>query len=136
MSGAGAAGGAGYGCAAFLGARIKSGIEVMLELCGFDRMVGECDLIVTGEGSLDGQSLMGKVLSGIKAHSKGKPIVSFCGKCELGEDVLRTEGITAVEIGRDISLEESIRNGEKYLQQAAEEFFMGASVVFARRSEY
>ena len=136
ISGAGAAGGAGYGCAAFLGARIKSGIEVMLELCGFDRMVGDCDLIVTGEGSLDGQSLMGKVLSGIKAHSKGKPIVSFCGKCELGEDVLRTEGITAVEIGRDISLEESIRNGEKYLQQAAEEFFMGASVVFARRSEY
>ena len=129
---AGAAGGSGYGCAAFLKARMESGIEVMLDLCSFDKNVGDCDLIVTGEGSLDSQSLMGKVLSGLKKHSRGKPIVSFCGKCELGDDVLREENITAVEIGRDVPAEESIRNGEKYLRQAAEEFFMGASVVFAR----
>jgi glycerate kinase len=125
VRGAGAAGGSGYGCAAFLNARMESGIEVMLDLCSFDENVKECDLIVTGEGKLDSQSLMGKVLSGIKKHSCEKPVVSFCGICELSDDVLRRENITAVEIGRDIPLEESVRNGEKYLLQAAEDYFGG-----------
>ena len=126
VKGAGAAGGSGYGCAAFLKARIESGIETMLELCRFDQKLDECDLIITGEGCLDQQSLMGKVLSGIRKHARGKPIVSFCGSCRLDSDALRAENITAVEIGRGIPLEESIRYGERYLKQAAEEFFKNA----------
>ncbi|MBR5967125.1 MAG: glycerate kinase [Lachnospiraceae bacterium] len=125
VRGAGAAGGSGYGCAAFLNAKPESGIEVMLDLCEFDKRAGECELIVTGEGSLDRQSLMGKVLSGIKAHAGGIPVVSFCGRCGLSGDELRKENITAVVIGRGIPVEESVRNGEKYLRRAAEEYFMG-----------
>ena len=123
--GAGAAGGSGYGCAAFLKAETGSGIDTMLDLCDFDGIVGDCELIVTGEGSLDRQSLMGKVLSGIMGRAKGKPIVSFCGRCGLEAEELKKANVTAVEISRGVDAGESIRNGEKYLKLAAEEYFTG-----------
>ncbi len=125
VRGAGAAGGSGYGCAAFLKATIGSGIDTMLDLCNFDGIVGDCDLIVTGEGSLDRQSLMGKVLSGIIGRARGKPIVSFCGRCGLDAEELKNADITAVEIGKGVPAEESIRNGEMYLKRAAESYFGG-----------
>ncbi len=123
IKGAGAAGGSGYGCAAFLGAEMESGIEVILDLFDFDKKVRDCHMIVTGEGSLDGQSLMGKVLNGIKNHAADKPIVSFCGRCTLDKETLKRENITAVEIGKGIPLNESVRNGAKYLKKAADGYF-------------
>lgn len=125
IKGAGAAGGAGYGCVAFLNAGIKSGIEAMLDICCFDALVKDCDMIITGEGKLDEQSLMGKVLSGLKKHSLHKPIVSFCGRCDYSTDELLKDHIQAVEIGKGIALEESMKNGSLYLRQAVERFFEG-----------
>lgn len=125
VKGAGAAGGSGYACAAFFKAKIQSGIHAMLDLCKFDSRVEDCDFIVTGEGKLDMQSLMGKVLSGIESRAAGKPIVSFCGVCGLDEDILKEHNITSVEISKGISKEESIKNGPKYLKAAAEKFFEG-----------
>ncbi|MDO4188533.1 MAG: glycerate kinase [Lachnospiraceae bacterium] len=118
--GAGAAGGAGFACMAFLNATMKSGIEAMLEIVDFDRKVKEADLVVTGEGKIDEQSFMGKVLSGIISHSAGKKIVAFCGtSCIKGSN----NGIDIVEIGRGVELEESIKNAEIYLQKSAKEYF-------------
>lgn len=120
---AGAAGGTGYGCAAFLGAKMTSGIDGLLQLCSFDTLLGDCRLIVTGEGRLDRQSLMGKVLSGIRKHSGDIEIVSFCGSCEFSPDELSAQRIIPVEIGRGISLSECMNNGSYYLRMAAESYF-------------
>lgn len=122
LKGGGAAGGVGCGCKAFLGAKIQSGIDAMLEITGFDERKKESNLIITGEGKLDRQSLMGKVLSGIKRHAGEIPIVVFCGICEMSEDELRGLGIHAIEIGRGISLEESMKHGSMYLKEKVSNF--------------
>lgn len=122
-AGAGAAGGAGYGCTAFLGAKVVSGIDGMLELCQFDTLVKDCDLVVTGEGCLDEQSLMGKVLSGIRQHSGDREIVSFCGICKVPEKELLQYHVAAVEIARGISIQESMEKGQYYLKLAADTYF-------------
>lgn len=123
LKGGGAAGGAGCGCCAFLGAKIRSGIEVMLEISRFDEKKKDSKLIITGEGKLDRQSLMGKVLSGIKRHAGDIPIVVFCGSCEIPSKELERIGINVVEIGRGIPLEEAITNGSKYLKDKAGIYF-------------
>ena len=81
------------------------------------------DLVITGEGKLDRQSLMGKVLSGIKRHAGDIPIVAFCGICEIPSKELDCIGINVVEIGRGIPLEEAIANGSKYLKEKASIYF-------------
>ena len=122
-AGAGAAGGAGYGCTAFLRAKTVSGIEGMLELCQFDALVKDCDLVVTGEGCLDEQSLMGKVLSGIRKHAGNRETVSFCGICKVPAEELCRNRVTAVEIARGISIQESMEKGQYYLKLAADTYF-------------
>ncbi len=123
LKGGGAAGGAGCGCCAFLGAKLQSGIEAMLQISRFDEKKLNCGLIITGEGKLDRQSLMGKVLSGIKRHAGELPITVFCGICAIEETELKELGIRAIEIGRGIPVEESMKNGKYYLQQKASEYF-------------
>ena len=118
LSGGGAAGGAGFGCVAFLDAKLKRGIDMIMDLCGFDNEINDCELIITGEGKLDRQSMMGKVLSGIRRRSGNIPVISICGICDADEIM---EGISVYEIGRGVPLEESIRNAPKYLAKKAEE---------------
>ena len=79
-AGVGAAGGLGFACRAFLGAELKSGIETVLELCGFDSLANKAELVITGEGSFDRQSLMGKVVGGIISHSGKASVAVICGK--------------------------------------------------------
>ena len=62
MPGAGAAGGLGYGAVVFLGAELRRGIEVVLDIVGFDAAARNADIIITGEGHLDGQSAQGKLI--------------------------------------------------------------------------
>jgi glycerate kinase len=92
--GAGAAGGLGAGAIAFLGARIRTGIELVLELLGFDRAVAEADLVVTGEGKLDAQSLRGKAPVGVArvAGAHGVPVVALAGAVEVAGRELRAAG--------------------------------------------
>jgi glycerate kinase len=92
--GAGAAGGLGAGAIAFLGARIRSGIELVLELVGFDREVATADLVVTGEGKLDAQSLRGKAPVGVAraATAHGVPVVALAGVVEVADRELRAAG--------------------------------------------
>src|SRR5215218_6765564 len=92
--GAGAAGGLGAGAIAFLGARIRSGIELVLELVGFDRAVADADLVITGEGKLDAQSLRGKAPVGVAraAGAHGVPVVAVAGVVEVADRELRAAG--------------------------------------------
>ena len=96
-AGAGAAGGTGAGAIAFLGAVSSSGIELMLEVVGFARAVEGADLVITGEGSLDAQSLSGKTPVGVAraAASAGVPVIALVGRLEVGPDELRAVGITS-----------------------------------------
>ena len=81
LPGAGAAGGMGGGCVAFLGARLKSGIESVLDTIGFDVMLEGTDLVITGEGRIDSQSVHGKVISGIAGRAKPRniPLLALVG---------------------------------------------------------
>jgi glycerate 2-kinase len=92
--GAGAAGGLGAGAIAFLGAELRAGIELVLELVGFDRAVAGADLVVTGEGKLDAQSLRGKAPVGVAlaAAAHGVPVVALAGAVELADRELRAAG--------------------------------------------
>lgn len=81
VAGAGAAGGLGFGCMAFLGAELKSGIETVLDAVDFDSLLDGADLVITGEGRIDSQSVHGKVISGIanRTRSHGVPLVAVVG---------------------------------------------------------
>ena len=81
MPGAGAAGGMGAGMCAMLGAELVSGIDGVLDTVGFDRLLDGCDMVFTGEGRIDGQSLRGKVIFGIcrRAKAAGVPVCAVVG---------------------------------------------------------
>lgn len=97
LPGAGAAGGVGYAALALLGARRRPGIEVVLDLVGFADRVRGADLVITGEGSLDEQTLSGKAPMGVAAAASttGTPVVAVCGRCTLDASALRRAGIAA-----------------------------------------
>ena len=93
--GAGAAGGVGFAATAILGASLRPGIALMLDLLDFDAHVRGADLVVTGEGSLDAQSLHGKAPVGVAraAGAHGVPVVAVCGRRSLDDAALRAAGI-------------------------------------------
>ncbi|WP_242002166.1 glycerate kinase [Kribbella steppae] len=95
--GAGAAGGVGFAALALLGAELGPGIELMLDLVGFHHQLIGADLVVTGEGALDEQTLHGKAAAGVAAAAGavGIPVVAVCGTNRLDHDRLREAGITA-----------------------------------------
>lgn len=96
--GAGAAGGVGYAALAVLGAERRPGIDVVLDLVCLEDAVTDADLVITGEGSLDEQSLGGKTPIGVlkvgRAH--GVPVVAVCGRTTLSEGVLKETGFAGV----------------------------------------
>ncbi|TGZ13720.1 glycerate kinase [Streptomyces sp. S816] len=93
--GAGAAGGIGYG-ALLLGARFRPGIEIMLDVLGFAPALSRASLVITGEGSLDEQTLHGKAPAGVAAAARaaGKEVVAVCGRLALEDRALRSAGIS------------------------------------------
>ena len=98
LPGVGAAGGAAFGLAAVLGARLTSGIELLLELGGFGEVLEGAALVVVGEGSLDAQSLRGKGPIGVAraARRRGIPVVAVAGRSSVTVDQLNAVGVDAV----------------------------------------
>lgn len=98
IPGAGAAGGLGGGLIAFLGAQLTSGIEILMDMYAFDSNLEGADLIITGEGRIDGQSVQGKVIGGIagKAKSRGIPVIAMVGTIGEGLDPLFEAGVSSV----------------------------------------
>jgi glycerate 2-kinase len=122
--GAGAAGGLGAGAIAFLGATLRSGIDLVLELIGFDAAVTGADLIVTGEGKVDFQSLRGKAPFGVAraAAAHGVPVVVLAGVVEVAERELRAAGIEEARALTELEpdVERSIAEAEPLLERLAE----------------
>ncbi len=124
--GYGAAGGLGMALSVFLGAQINSGIETLLQVIDFDALIADADLVVTGEGQLDAQSLQGKVVSGVAAHAKraGVPVAAICGKVALVDEQLRELGLAhVVEVGAGQTVEQAMANAEESYRSAARELF-------------
>ncbi|HEY5394040.1 MAG TPA: glycerate kinase [Trebonia sp.] len=105
-AGAGAAGGLGFAALLFLGARMRPGIELLLELASFGERLDGARLVITGEGSLDAQTLHGKAPVGVAraaaAHTPPVPVVAVAGRCTLSPDELRAVGISAAYAVTDI----------------------------------
>ena len=98
LPGAGAAGGMGGGAAAFWNGKLRMGIETVLDTVGFDETVRGTRLVITGEGRLDGQSLRGKVISGVAARAgrAGVPVVALVGAVGEGADGIYDLGVCGV----------------------------------------
>ena len=96
--GAGAAGGFGAGCIAFLGGSLCSGIDAVLTMVEFDRLLDGADLVITGEGRIDAQSIHGKVISGVAARTKEKeiPLIVIAGGIAPEADEAYDLGVTAM----------------------------------------
>lgn len=96
LPGAGAAGGMGAGMAAFFRSRLQPGIETVLDTVRFGEVVRDADLILTGEGKLDSQSLRGKVVSGVAKRAGGVPVIAVVGDVGDGIETVYGMGVTAV----------------------------------------
>jgi len=111
--GAGAAGGLGFAALLFLGARMRPGIELLLELASFGERLDGARLVITGEGSLDGQTLHGKAPVGVAlaaaAHTPPVPVVAVAGRCTLSPDELSAAGISAVYAVAEIEPDQDLR---------------------------
>lgn len=124
MPGAGAAGGLGAGLVSFLGAEIRPGIKAILEIADFEKSVQWADLILSGEGRIDGQSANGKVVSGI-AEIAGKynvPVIAICGSVEKDAREIFEKGISGMEaaVCRPVTLEKAMDEAEQNVIDAAE----------------
>jgi glycerate 2-kinase len=124
VPGAGAAGGVGFAALAVLGARLRPGIELMLDLLGFEDEVPGYDLVVTGEGSLDEQSLHGKAPVGVAHASRkhGVPVVAVCGRRLLDDEQLAGAGIEAAYALLDVAPDPatSMREAARLLEHLGE----------------
>lgn len=103
-AGAGAAGGVGYAAMAVLGAELQPGIDLVLDLVRFADHLPGADLVITGEGSLDEQTLHGKAPAGVAAAAAkaGIPVVAVAGRLALDRDRLQAAGIEAAYALTDI----------------------------------
>src|SRR6478735_8762549 len=97
LAGAGAAGGVGFALLAVLGAERRSGGDVVLDLVGLEATLAGADLVVTGEGALDEQTLAGKAVAGVarRASAHGIPVVAVCGRLDLDAPGLAALGVRA-----------------------------------------
>ena len=98
MPGAGAAGGMGGGMVAFFGASLQMGIQVVLDTVGFESIIKDADMIITGEGKIDHQSLRGKVVIGIARRAKklNVPVIAVVGQMDDNIEGAYDEGVTAI----------------------------------------
>lgn len=123
LKGAGAAGGMGAGAAAFLDAKLKSGIDVVLDQVNFEEQLNWADLIITGEGKLDTQSLQGKLIAGITKRAKAKnvAVIALCGTLAASIEEIESLGLQAAFsiVNKPISLKEALTETENLLYQTA-----------------
>ncbi|MCI5840151.1 MAG: glycerate kinase [Peptoniphilaceae bacterium] len=96
-AGVGAAGGLGYAFKNYLNAKLKPGIEIILEMLNAEKLIKNCDLIITGEGKMDFQTSMGKTPVGIAKLAKkyDKKVIAFCGVCDNDAVNVNDKGIDA-----------------------------------------
>jgi len=119
--GAGAAGGVGFALIGFLGAELVPGWKMLSELTNLESLVKDSDLVITGEGSVDEQSISGKLIDGIASLTRkhNKRLWVYCGLNGLNMEQLEQAGIERVFAISDIEInrEESIKDAKKFLEK-------------------
>lgn len=123
LPGSGAAGGIGFSLRSLLDTEFRSGLELIVELSGFEQHMKNAGLLLTGEGRIDGQSVLGKVPVGVARVAKrySVPVIAFAGSIGKGAEQLEREGISAIVplASGPMSLEQAMTEGEKLLYEAA-----------------
>jgi len=126
LAGGGAAGGLAAGAVAFMNGTIVSGIETVLAHSGLAEDLPSCDWIITGEGSFDGQSLQGKVVSGVARMARrfGVRVAVIAGQVRVLRSVYRAAGITAALACKtdDMTIDYAIGHAGDCLRAAADRF--------------
>lgn len=124
INGAGAGGGMGAGLIAFLNAELKSGIDLILETLEIKKHIKNMDLIITGEGEIDKQTLQGKTILGIAALAKEYyvPVIAITGKIGDNIDEIYKLGITSIFsiVNKPMKLKEAINDVEYLIQSCIE----------------
>lgn len=124
VPGAGAAGGLGGALMAYFGAKAQSGIDLILDAAGFDNAIRDADVVITGEGSIDRQTLSGKAVAGVlrRCRAAGATAVAIGGIVEPGVvEELKTAGLAAVEAAAPIGMsrDEAMRRAAELVAAAA-----------------
>ena len=124
VPGAGAAGGLGAGLMAFLKAELRPGVDVVAEAIDFSGLLKESDLVITGEGQLDGQSAYGKTVLGVasRAQKFKIPVIAVAGSIGPGYQSIYQQGVTSAIsiIPRPMELNEAIDNAYQLVAEATE----------------
>jgi glycerate kinase len=125
IEGSGAAGGLGAGLVAFLDAELKQGIEIVLDIVNFDQRLNDIDLIITGEGMLDGQTIYGKTPIGVakRAQKYEIPVIAIAGSLGEGVEKVLQKGIDSYFsiVDKPDSLDEIINRSDKLLADLSEQ---------------
>ena len=123
LEGGGAAGGMGAALYAFCGAELRQGIEIVTDALHLDNHVADADLVITGEGRIDSQTIHGKVPVGVAKLAKryNKPVIGIAGSLTADVGVVHEHGIDAVfsVIYTVCTLEEALKNAEENVRMAA-----------------
>lgn len=124
IAGAGAAGGLGAGLMAFLNAKLKRGVDLVIKYTDLEKKMSGADYVFTGEGSIDNQTIHGKTPYGVSTTAKklGIKTIAFAGRIGSGVDVLYDHGITSIVciLNCVTTLDEALKNGEVNMENASE----------------
>jgi len=136
LPGAGAAGGTGAALLGFTNATLRPGIEVVAEMAGLAARLEEVDLVVTGEGRADEQTLAGKAAMGVAllAGKRGIPVVLLCGTLGPGSEALEVSGLFQLiqpVADRPMTLEEAMADTDRLLTNAAERLASSVGIGLA-----
>ncbi|ADL70047.1 glycerate kinase [Thermoanaerobacterium thermosaccharolyticum DSM 571] len=125
VPGAGAAGGLGFSLMAFLNAKIRSGIDIVMEASNIDEKIKSCDIVITGEGNTDFQTAYGKAPAGIARIAKkyGKPVLILSGGLGKNYKDLYDVGVTSMFsiVDKPMTLQEAMINAKKLMSDRAED---------------
>lgn len=120
--GTGAAGGLGFGTMAFLDAELKEGVKLLMDFCNFDEKLKDVDLIITGEGKIDLQTLQGKLIKGITNRAKQSkiPIAAICGTLDVSPQELQAIGVNYATsiLNRPMNLDDALKYAHEGVQNA------------------
>ncbi|MDI3535001.1 MAG: glycerate 2-kinase [Thermosediminibacterales bacterium] len=132
IPGAGAAGGLGAGLMAFCNAELRRGIDIIIEITHLENKMDEADLVITGEGQMDFQTIHGKTPYGVAkaAKKKGLPVAAIVGSIGEGAEVLYENGIDTIYsiLEKPMSLEECIALADKLVERAAERLIRAINI--------
>ncbi|BAP35422.1 glycerate kinase [Acinetobacter guillouiae] len=124
LQGAGAAGGLGFGLMAFTGAKIRSGVEIVIKETRLEEKIAQADYVFTGEGGIDFQTKFGKTPFGVAQVAKqlNKPVIAFAGHIGEGVNELYAEGFSAIFgiVDGACDLATALKHGEQNLERCCE----------------